>query len=100
MPDTLLVPGSGNVQLASLKTPAEALDSVKPDRSRAVVAVPGKKVSRPNVRTHKVKKGDTLSSLARKYGTSVNALRALNNLKSSSLKIGNNLRIPGTDVRG
>ncbi len=100
MPNTLLVPGSGNVQLASLETPAEALDSVKPDRARAIVAVPGKKISRPNVRTHKVKKGDTLFSVARKYGTSVSALRALNNLKSSSLKIGNNLRIPGTDVRG
>ena len=52
-----------------------------------------------NVRTHKIKRGDTLFSVARQYGTSVDALRALNNLKSSNLKIGNNLRIPGTGVR-
>ena len=67
--------------------------------ARAVVAVPGKKAVSANVRTHKIKRGDTLFSVARQYGTSVDALRALNNLKSSNLKIGNNLRIPGTGVR-
>jgi membrane-bound lytic murein transglycosylase D len=55
---------------------------------------------RPNVRQHKVKVGDTLYSLARQYSTSVDALRALNNLKGNALKVGSTLRVPGTNVRG
>lgn len=42
---------------------------------------------------HKVEKGDTLSSLARKYGTTVAEIRRSNNLKADSLKIGQVLRI-------
>ena len=52
------------------------------------------------MRTHKVRQGDTLFSLARQYGTTVQALRALNNLKGSNLKIGAQLRVPGTNARG
>ncbi|MFJ0643667.1 multidrug efflux RND transporter permease subunit [Bordetella bronchiseptica] len=44
--------------------------------------------------------GVTLFGLARKYGTSVGALRALNNLKGNNLKLGSQLRIPGTGTRG
>lgn len=100
-PDTLLVPGAGNMQLASLETPTGALEAVnKPERTRAVVAVPPKGATRAaNVRSHKVSKGDTLSSVARKYGTTVDALKALNNMKGSALKIGVSLRVPGTNVR-
>ncbi|NMK50003.1 LysM peptidoglycan-binding domain-containing protein, partial [Achromobacter sp. Bel] len=54
----------------------------------------------PNVRTHKVRQGDTLFSLAKQYGTSVDALRALNNLKGSALKVGAPIRVPGTNARG
>lgn len=41
--------------------------------------------------THKVRKGDTLYSLSKKYGTTVNELMKLNNLSSSSLSIGQKL---------
>ena len=44
-------------------------------------------------RTYKVRKGDTLSSIARQYGTSVNHLRSLNRLKGSTLPIGRTLKI-------
>ncbi|MBV7484279.1 LysM peptidoglycan-binding domain-containing protein [Bordetella sp. BOR01] len=94
---TLLVPGSGQggVQLASLETPPGALESAP---SRTAPATRNSR--RANVRTHKVQSGDTLFGLARRYGTSVDALRALNNLKSSNLKIGSQLRVPGTGTRG
>lgn len=99
----LLVPGSGNVQLASYES-ADALDAVTPaqSRTRAVVAVPTTRPTRtpPNIRTHMVKNGETLFGVARQYGTTVEALRALNNMKSSTLKPGAKLRIPGTSVRG
>jgi membrane-bound lytic murein transglycosylase D len=55
---------------------------------------------RPTVRTHTIQHGDTLYSLARRYNTSVDALRKLNNLKSTSLSTGQRIRIPGADVQG
>jgi len=45
--------------------------------------------------THKVKKGETLSTIARRYGTSVSAIRAQNRLKKKGqLMAGQHLRIP------
>ena len=41
---------------------------------------------------HKVKSGDTLSSIAEKYGTTVSVLRKLNKIKRSSLRLGQLVR--------
>ncbi len=96
------VPGAdGGVQLASLSpAPAGALDSAP--ATGGAIATPRTRArgAQPNVRTHKVRSGDTLFSIARNYGTSVDTLRALNNLKGNNLKVGSQLRIPGTDARG
>lgn len=48
-----------------------------------------------SVSQHKVSRGESLSVIASKYGTSTQALMKLNNLKSSSLAIGQVLKIPG-----
>ncbi len=48
----------------------------------------------PSYQTYIVKKGDTLYSIARDYGTTVTAIQNLNNLSSSSLSIGQQLLIP------
>jgi len=100
----LLVPNpdsEGGIQLASLSPPADALEGTPGGASGAPRArTPATRGSHPNVRTHKVRAGDTLYGLARHYGTSVDTLRALNNLKGNQLKIGTQLRIPGTGARG
>ena len=44
--------------------------------------------------TYTVKKGDSLYSIARIYNTTVNEIINLNNLKSTSLSIGQTLKIP------
>ena len=44
--------------------------------------------------TYKVKKGDTLLGIATQYGTTPAAIRSLNALSGSSLKIGQVLKIP------
>lgn len=102
-------PGSGGVRLASLTTPVGALDqppargkASTPHKTKAKTTASATRGAavRPNVRTHKIRQGDTLFSLARQYGTSVNALRTLNNLKGNALKIGAQLRVPGTHTRG
>ena len=47
--------------------------------------------------THKVVKGDTLSALAKKYGTTVNAIAKLNNIKNVNLiYVGQVLTISGS----
>lgn len=43
--------------------------------------------------THKVKKGDTLYSLSKKYGVSVQAIRELNGMSDNRLSIGQVLKI-------
>ena len=45
------------------------------------------------VKTHTVKKGETLSSISRKYGCTVNDLKKWNNLKSNTVKVGQKLKI-------
>jgi LysM repeat protein len=46
--------------------------------------------------TYTVKSGDNLYAIARTYNTTVNAIMQLNNLTSTSLSIGQQLRIPTT----
>jgi LysM repeat protein len=50
----------------------------------------GQKLLVPNVKkaSYKVVSGDTLYSIAQKFGTTVNKLKEINNLKSNDLTIG------------
>lgn len=45
---------------------------------------------------HVVKKGETLASIAKKYGVSVANLKKWNNLKSDQIRIGQRLKLQGT----
>ena len=45
---------------------------------------------------HVIKKGDSLSRIARRYGTTVRELKRHNNLRSSLIKIGQKLSIPSS----
>ena len=46
------------------------------------------------MRYHTVRNGDTLSSIARRYGTSVNRICQLNGIKKTTvLKVGRRLRV-------
>jgi len=51
-------------------------------------------VAPPPMLRHRVKRGETLGSLARRFGTSVNAIRAANGLKSTRLRAGRSYTIP------
>ena len=49
-----------------------------------------------NIIIYTVKKGDNLYDVARRYNTSVSNIQKLNNLSTSSLSIGQQLKIPST----
>jgi membrane-bound lytic murein transglycosylase D len=49
--------------------------------------------SKSTVKTHTVKKGETLSSISRKYGCTVNDIKKWNNLKNNTVKVGQKLKI-------
>src|SRR5690606_41664578 len=98
-------PSGGPVRPSSQAPAGEP--SARPETSQA--GTPARVSSRlnatdprpnPSIRTHTSQRGDTLYSLARRYNTSVDALRKLNNLKNSSLSTGQRLRVPGTEVQG
>ena len=49
---------------------------------------------------HVVKKGDTLSAIAKKYGTSIKAIKTANGLKSDTIQVGQELKLPASAVTG
>jgi len=46
-----------------------------------------------NAKYHKVRRGQTLSYIARKYGTSVNKIKSLNGLNGNNIRVGQRLRV-------
>lgn len=62
---------------------------------------PAEKITEPvGVVTHEVKKGETLFSIARRYGLEVGALMNLNGLSTARLRIGQRLMIFLQEFRG
>lgn len=81
-------------------TPAPAQDYVAPAPAPSYSA-PAPAASAPSYasnatgsRNHTVSKGDTLYSLSRQYGTTVNGIKSANGLSSDLITIGQNLAIP------
>lgn len=52
-----------------------------------------------NTSTIKIKSGDTLSALAKKYGTTVAKLQSLNGLKTTALSAGKTIKVPKVAVK-
>jgi len=61
-----------------------------------IASVPEWTPPAPQYATHRVRSGETLSQIARRYGTSVSALMRANGLRSANrLRVGQGLRVPG-----
>ncbi|MBI3048334.1 MAG: LysM peptidoglycan-binding domain-containing protein [Acidobacteria bacterium] len=91
----LVIPRAPALLLAARpETPPPA---VEPPSEPVVVAVsdtgPEVTPARPASITYRVKRGDTLSSIARLYRTTVASLKAWNRLRSNSIKVGQRLTI-------
>lgn len=70
--------------------------SQSPSKSSASKSSKTKSKSRASSRprTHEIKKGESLSSIAKKYGTTVDALRKANNMKGDAIRAGKTLKVP------
>ena len=60
-----------------------------------LASIPTTKIPEPAYAWHRVKSGDTLSTIARKYGSSVSKIMRANNLRSSHIiRVGMRLKVP------
>lgn len=75
--------------LASGDSPADVdAPAAEPSASKAQAAAPTRATS------HTVRRGETLSAIARRHGVSVDALRRANKLESSTIQAGQRLKLP------
>ncbi len=80
--DVRVPKGKGEVILAKLNQIPDWCPPVQPTYNRSTV-------------THRVRKGETLSTIARRYGTSVKSIMHANGLKSTRyIKVGWRLKVP------
>lgn len=97
-PKTESRPGPITVAVGESK-PAQTLQQ-RLDEARTVqrdndaAQTKGRSKPPPRFRTHKVRSGQTLSGIARQYNVSISDLRSANHLKSSTLQVGQKLRVP------
>jgi LysM repeat protein len=93
---------SATPKAAAARTAATSASKSKPDRERTAASATKFKVSvakaKPKAKSastrHTIKKGDSLSSIAAKYGTSVSALKNANGLSGTMIRDGKSLVIP------
>ena len=77
--------------IPSLSTATAGTTQVTPGNSQVTPAAPQKPAPVPQqsaIKYHKIKKGETLSSIARKYHTTVANLKKWNKLKSDLIREG------------
>lgn len=81
-------------------TDVDVTDHAEADDAEAVEAETETETAAPaespeaSVATYRIHRGDTLWSIARRHGTTVQALRALNGLKSSQIVVGQQISVP------
>ncbi len=89
-----------NASDQALLIPGPAGQGISLAPSGRSASAPARGKSTDRVRTHVVRKGESLDSIARQYGTTTATLRSLNNIKGNTIKPGSKIRVPGTGTRG
>lgn len=76
-------------------SPGQARYYGSPQTAKPPAPPPVTQASGPRI---KVQSGDTLSSLSRRYGVSIDTIQTANNLPDARLRVGQTLIMPGADV--
>lgn len=87
-PDTTTVAGSVEAAFSGTKIAPKVEEEPK-DKPKAT-----KKKEAPKPRTHTVRRGENLSKIAARYGTTVEKIKKANNLKNNNIQAGQRLSIP------
>lgn len=82
----------GNKARYTVKIPAHSLSIAKKNISRL------HSIATTGYKTHKIAKGDTLYKICKRYDVNKTTLLKVNNLRSSKLTRGHNLRIPYSTI--
>jgi len=69
------------------------------EQSLASLSIVGRFAQQKPDVTHRIVRGDSLSTIARRYGTTVSKLKTLNGLRSHSIRAGKTLILPGSDLQ-
>jgi D-gamma-glutamyl-meso-diaminopimelic acid endopeptidase CwlS len=104
--ETLMIPGAApapaptpDANMAEAGKPVEARkDSVVIGETKKPETTPVPAPAPVATRTHKIVKGDTLTSVGKKYGTSVESIKSANGLRSDTISLGQTLKIPSTQT--
>jgi len=100
--ETLMIPGAApapNANMAETGKPADAKkDSVVIGETKKPETAPVPAPAATGTKTHKIVKGDTLTSVAKKYNTSVESIKSANGLRSDTISLGQTLKIPATQT--
>lgn len=90
--------GGSTTPVASYNPPPpsnyEPITSDPPTASPPVSSPPPPSRPKPQTVSYTVRKGDTLSGIAKRHGTSVSAIRSANGLSGDLIRIGQSLRVP------
>lgn len=89
---TTAVADDSNAAMAQAN--AEARTLAKPVTTKASKSAAKKKAATQKSSTHKIRNGESLSSIAKKYGVSVAAIKQANGMTNDNLRAGKTLKIP------
>lgn len=69
-------------------------------RERKIIPKRRKKISYTNNKIHRVRKNESLFSISKRYNVALRTLRKLNNLKGSTIYVGQKIILPGSKSSG
>ncbi len=86
----------GEAEPITAEAPAQATAKPKTtaQTSKTSVSAKQKAKAKPAVTNHKIKSGESLSSISKKYGVSIAELKKANGMKNDNLRAGDSLKIP------
>lgn len=90
------IPGAKNQHTITAKAPVKTVQVAKKQSNIQNLANEAKEIKVQGTKEHTLQQGETLYSIANRYGLSVDELQALNgNLDPTTLKIGQKIRVRG-----